>query len=81
MPDGGGHACEGALLLSVALLGLAAAPGAAESVRARDTAAVQNCLKSEHGRELDGERCIGVVAEPCLDKANSTVGAERVLRA
>jgi len=39
---------------------------------ARDVAAVQNCLKSPRGRELKGERCIGVVADPCLKNARST---------
>ena len=33
----------------------------------RDVAAVQNCLKSQRGKELKGERCIGVVADPCLE--------------
>ncbi len=37
-----------------------------------DVAAVQNCLKSQRGRELKGERCIGVVADPCLKRARST---------
>jgi uncharacterized protein YecT (DUF1311 family) len=38
----------------------------------KDAAAVQACLTSDRGAELDGERCIGVVADPCLDTANST---------
>ncbi len=40
--------------------------------RARDVAAVENCLKSPRGRELKGERFIGVVADPCLKNARST---------
>jgi uncharacterized protein YecT (DUF1311 family) len=38
----------------------------------RDAAAVQNCLKSQRGRDLMGERCIGVVADPCLKRDGST---------
>jgi uncharacterized protein YecT (DUF1311 family) len=39
---------------------------------ARDVAVVQDCLKSQRGRELKGERCIGVVVDPCLKRARST---------
>jgi uncharacterized protein YecT (DUF1311 family) len=39
---------------------------------ARDVAAVQDCLKSQRGRDLKGERCIGVVVDPCLKRARST---------
>src|SRR5262249_11509982 len=38
----------------------------------RDATAVQHCLKSSRGKELNGERCIGVVADPCLKQAKST---------
>jgi uncharacterized protein YecT (DUF1311 family) len=38
----------------------------------RDVAAVQGCLKSQRGKELKGERCIGVVVDPCLKQARST---------
>src|SRR5262245_32354268 len=44
----------------------------AERPQPRDAAAVQNCLKSQRGRELMGERCIGVVADPCLKGGGST---------
>ena len=30
--------------------------------------AVQDCLKSQRGRDLKGERCIGVIADPCLKR-------------
>ena len=39
---------------------------------ARDVATVQDCLKSQRGRDLKGERCIGVVVDPCLKRARST---------
>src|SRR4029453_13971433 len=60
-----------ALTLTIAL---SPSVGVAESATpsARDVAAVQNCLKSQRGRELKGERCIGVVADPCLKRARST---------
>src|SRR5215470_6487303 len=63
--------------LSAALaLAIVLSPGssAAQSAapRARDVAAVENCLKSPRGRELKGERCIGVIADPCLKNARST---------
>jgi len=51
---------------------------------ARDVAAVQDCLKSQRGRELKGERCIGVVVDPCRRRARSTAEenacADRELR-
>jgi uncharacterized protein YecT (DUF1311 family) len=60
-----------ALNLAIALspslsVAQSAAPGA------RDVAVVQSCLKSQRGRDLKGERCIGVVADPCLKSARST---------
>ena len=59
---------------AVIALVLAAPVAMAEAAKPapKDAAAVQACLKSDRGAELDGERCIGVVADPCLDKANST---------
>jgi uncharacterized protein YecT (DUF1311 family) len=62
--------------LTVAMLVLGVTASAAEPALPRDTAAVQDCLQSERGRDLDGERCIGVVANPCLEKGHST--AEQV---
>jgi uncharacterized protein YecT (DUF1311 family) len=59
-----------------ALIALALSPTASVAEDAkpnpRDVAAVENCLKSQRGRELKGERCIGVVADPCLKRAGST---------
>ena len=51
-------------------LGSAVAETAAPNVR--DVATVQDCLKSQRGRDLKGERCIGVVVDPCLKGARST---------
>ena len=61
-------ACAAALILSAA-----GAWAQAEKPAPKDAAAVQACLDSERGEELDGARCIGVVADPCLENANSTV--------
>ena len=65
-----------AVARAVVLLILGATASAAETAQPRDTAAVQACLKSERGQELAGERCIGVVADPCGEKGLST--AEQV---
>lgn len=53
---------------------MANATAKAESAKPspKDAAAVRACLESERGEELDGARCIGVVADPCLENANST---------
>jgi len=72
-----------ALVAAVALsLGSAVAETAAPN--ARDAAAVQDCLKSQRGRDLSGERCIGVVVDPCRKRARSTADqnacADRELR-
>jgi uncharacterized protein YecT (DUF1311 family) len=60
-----------ALALAIALSPSSSAAQSA-APRARDVTAVENCLKSPRGRELKGERCIGVVADPCLKNARST---------
>jgi uncharacterized protein YecT (DUF1311 family) len=62
-------------------LGFATAESAAPN--ARDVAAVQDCLKSQRGRDLKGERCIGVVVDPCLKRpltADQNACADRELR-
>jgi uncharacterized protein YecT (DUF1311 family) len=62
------HAIAVAALVLIATECLAQA----ERPQPRDVAAVQNCLKSQRGKELQGERCIGVIADPCLKSARST---------
>ena len=60
-----------ALAMTIVLLpGFATAEIAAPN--ARDVAAVQDCLKSQRGRDLKGERCIGLVVDPCRKRARST---------
>ena len=53
---------------------LTATAGFAETAKPnpRDVVGVQNCLKAPRGKELKGERCIGLVADPCLKQARST---------
>jgi uncharacterized protein YecT (DUF1311 family) len=60
--------------LAAGLALLWAATGHAETAKPtpRDAGAVQSCLKSQRGKELNGERCIGVVVDPCLKQARST---------
>src|SRR5215475_7681952 len=66
--------CVGAALIVAAMTPLP--PGSAKAETAvpntRDVATVQDCLKSQRGRDLKGERCIGVVVDPCLKRARST---------
>lgn len=63
-----------AVVVGFVALALLAPASQAETAKpdSRDAAAVQNCLKSQRGKELQGERCIGVVADPCLQRARST---------
>jgi uncharacterized protein YecT (DUF1311 family) len=71
-----------AALIIVLPVGSAIAEIAAPN--ARDVATVQDCMKSQRGRDLKGERCIGVVVDPCLKRARSTADqnacADRELR-
>jgi uncharacterized protein YecT (DUF1311 family) len=56
----------------------AAAESRAEAARpdARDSAAIQSCIKSARGDVTTAERCIDTIADPCLKRpaANSTAG-------
>ena len=79
------HSLRAALIAAIMIAkpdGSAVAEIAAPN--ARDVAAVQDCLKSQRGRELKGERCIGVVVDPCRRRARSTADenacADRELR-
>jgi uncharacterized protein YecT (DUF1311 family) len=50
------------VLLAVALCHSAQAQ---EKPRARDSAVIQDCMKSKTGRGWKWESCIGIVSEPC----------------
>jgi uncharacterized protein YecT (DUF1311 family) len=73
-------------VLVAAILALPFSSAVAEiaAPNARDVATVQDCLKSQRGRDLKGERCIGIVVDPCLKRARSTADqnacADRELR-
>lgn len=56
-------------LLAAVVLSLLGAAAEAQSLKlsARDSRAVQDCIKSNSGKDRGEERCIGVVANPCLD--------------
>jgi uncharacterized protein YecT (DUF1311 family) len=60
------------ILATVIALSPSFSVGQSATPNARDVAVVQDCLKSQRGRELKGERCIGVVVDPCLKRARST---------
>jgi uncharacterized protein YecT (DUF1311 family) len=68
---------KAALVAVVALL-VAIATSRAEPAKpdARDSSAVQSCIKSVGANLLRAERCIGIVADPCLKRpaAQSTAG-------
>jgi uncharacterized protein YecT (DUF1311 family) len=62
-----------------AFLLLAVSCGAAqaqEKLRAEDSYAIQDCIKTKESNNEGAERCIGIVANPCLDapEGQSTAG-------
>ncbi|HEY4143236.1 MAG TPA: lysozyme inhibitor LprI family protein [Pseudolabrys sp.] len=53
-----------AALIFVALLG--ASPAVAQDKpAAKDSAAIEQCVKAKTGRHWDWEKCIGLISEPC----------------
>jgi uncharacterized protein YecT (DUF1311 family) len=66
------------VLSTVVAVVLAATAGWAEAAKpsVRDSAKVQSCIKSARGGPQREERCIGIIADPCLDRpqAQSTAG-------
>jgi uncharacterized protein YecT (DUF1311 family) len=66
-------ACIALLLIATANRAETARP---ERPNARDSAAVQSCIKSARGGPPQQERCIGIVADPCAKRpgAESTAG-------
>lgn len=59
------------VLVTLLLMGLAPAAAQTAKPSARDTAKIQDCLKSKHDKQ---EACIGIIADPCLesDQTKST---------
>ena len=64
-------------LACVALL-FAVTPGRAEKPDARDSAKIQSCIKSATGGPREQERCIGIIADPCLESENAKSTADQV---
>jgi uncharacterized protein YecT (DUF1311 family) len=53
-----------AVLTFVALLGVSPAM-AQDKPAAKDSAAIEKCIKAKTGRHWNWEKCIGLVSEPC----------------
>ena len=53
-----------ALLVALGLLG-APAFAQADKPNARDSAKIQDCVKTKTGRGWNWEKCIGLISEPC----------------
>jgi uncharacterized protein YecT (DUF1311 family) len=71
-----------AVLIALALAATAAqaerAKARADKPAARDSAAIQDCIKSATGGPLQQERCIGIIADPCLDREDAKSTADMV---
>jgi len=74
-----------AVVAKVILLGwiasmFAETAGWAENAKpdARDSTAVQSCIKSAAGDRQKQERCIGIIADPCADRGDAQSTADQV---
>jgi uncharacterized protein YecT (DUF1311 family) len=71
-----------AVLIALALTATAAqaerAKSGADKPAARDSAAIQDCIKSATGGPLQQERCIGIIADACADRADAVSTADMV---
>jgi uncharacterized protein YecT (DUF1311 family) len=65
-----------AAFLATLALSLAAGSAIADEPQARDLKAVQACLKAHDAASDDQEKCIGVVARPCVRKINDQPPSE-----
>ena len=65
-----------AALLGV--LGLLSAPAfaRADKPNARDSAKIQDCVKTKTGRNWNWEKCIGLISEPCAKDEGSMTSSE-----
>jgi uncharacterized protein YecT (DUF1311 family) len=64
-----------ALLLVLGLLG-APAFAQADKPNARDSAKIQDCVKTKTGRGWNWEKCIGLISEPCSKDEGSMRSSE-----
>jgi uncharacterized protein YecT (DUF1311 family) len=71
-----------AVLIALALSATAAeaerAKSRADKPAARDSAKIQDCIKSATGGPLEQERCIGIVADTCAERDNAMSTADLV---
>jgi len=51
---------------------------ATDKPAARDSATIQDCLKSATGGPVQQERCIGIVADACVERENAVSTADMV---
>jgi uncharacterized protein YecT (DUF1311 family) len=64
-----------ATLIFVALLG--ASPAVAQDKpAAKDSAAIEKCVKAETGRHWNWEKCIGLISEPCSKNEGAMTSSE-----
>jgi len=64
-----------ALLVALGLLG-APAFAQADKPNARDSAKIQDCVKTKTGRGWNWEKCIGLISEPCAKNEASMPSSE-----
>jgi uncharacterized protein YecT (DUF1311 family) len=59
---------------------LLAGPGIAQNPKqaGNDSKAVQSCIKSVKGAATNAERCIGIIANPCLKRPGALSNADMV---
>src|SRR5689334_19332456 len=59
---------------------LAAAPGIAQNPKqaGQDSKAIQSCIKSVKGAATNAERCVGMIANPCLKRPGVVSNADMV---
>jgi uncharacterized protein YecT (DUF1311 family) len=66
-----------AVLLTAAAAHAERAKSGIDKPAARDSAAIQDCVKSAEGPRQQ-ERCIGIVADPCTEKDDAKSTADQV---
>jgi uncharacterized protein YecT (DUF1311 family) len=68
---------EALAIITLAVLFPPAARAQAPRADPADVAVIESCLKQQRAKDQRGDACIGVVADPCLEKPDgqSTAGA------
>jgi uncharacterized protein YecT (DUF1311 family) len=65
-----------AIVCALAVALFCSPAGAQDKPRARDSAAIQNCIKSKTGRGWRWEACIGIISEPCSKDEGSMTSSQ-----